>query len=505
MTNSPSSGAEPRSSRFRIQRRHLPHLIAATLGALLVGVLLYRPPLSDSNHTLKSDHRGDNPRRRGVREPGGTGHRYKVITSSLTWSQAKKRCEDLGGHLATITSNQEDEYIKRLLPTAKKEELHFWIGLTDDGREGRWKWITGEVSKHSSWGDGEPNNYGGNEDYATIASSPKGAHHGRWNDFDGPNRVHKIIVGFVCEWEDESTTSTTPTGVATFQAHRYEFFRDKLTWFWAQKRCEDMGGYLATISSVEENDFVASLLPRERDYETYFWIGLTDASNERSWVWIDGEALTYHKWRLGEPNDAGEKEDYVAITSSPKTPEHGTWIDLEGPHKTHDIVVGFVCEWDGELPKARNAQGGVPSPSDLNRSVAQVFFNGHRYTVFTQMTTWSQANFQCEQMGGHLLTIETKEEWNFVTSQALNFPLHETFYWIGLTDRSKEGEWMWIHGQKPAYPKWRRGEPNDFGGNEDYGSIVASPEKLLHGCWNDFEGPDRVHDMVVGFICEWEK
>lgn len=35
------------------------------------------------------------------------GHTYKFFSGSLTWAEAKQFCEDLGGHLATITSSEE--------------------------------------------------------------------------------------------------------------------------------------------------------------------------------------------------------------------------------------------------------------------------------------------------------------------------------------------------------------------------------------------------------------
>ena len=54
------------------------------------------------------------------------------------------------------------------------------------------------------------------------------------------------------------------------------------------------------------------------------WIGLTDAGEEGTWVWSDGEPLEYENWNPGEPNNVplctGD-ENYAAIKAG------GGWTD----------------------------------------------------------------------------------------------------------------------------------------------------------------------------------
>jgi hypothetical protein len=66
------------------------------------------------------------------------GHRYLFIPRCLTWEMAKAACEQLGGHLLTITSAEENDFISSLFPHGS----WFWIGLrtTEKGQE----WVTGE-------------------------------------------------------------------------------------------------------------------------------------------------------------------------------------------------------------------------------------------------------------------------------------------------------------------------------------------------------------------------
>jgi len=40
------------------------------------------------------------------------GHRYRFVPGSLSWDEAKAKAEAMGGHLATITSKEEDQWFK---------------------------------------------------------------------------------------------------------------------------------------------------------------------------------------------------------------------------------------------------------------------------------------------------------------------------------------------------------------------------------------------------------
>src|SRR5438045_382410 len=69
------------------------------------------------------------------------GHIYQAVTGNFTWHQAEADAELRGGHLATITSQAELDYVRGLgvLPS-----VPYWLGATDEGHEGTWVWVTGE-------------------------------------------------------------------------------------------------------------------------------------------------------------------------------------------------------------------------------------------------------------------------------------------------------------------------------------------------------------------------
>lgn len=85
-----------------------------------------------------------------------------------------------------------------------------------------------------------------------------------------------------------------------------------------------LGGYLATITSQEEQTFLNGLWPGAGSVSgqfndlSYFLIGGSDRDQEGAFEWIggpeDGQAFSYTNWSSGEPNNtaaSGMTEQYV--------------------------------------------------------------------------------------------------------------------------------------------------------------------------------------------------
>ena len=72
-----------------------------------------------------------------------------------SWDQAKDRCEEVGGHIASVLSQEvTDQYIAAFSLT----EPRHWIGLNDNGTEGTWVWDKGESYAWQHWYTSEPDN-----------------------------------------------------------------------------------------------------------------------------------------------------------------------------------------------------------------------------------------------------------------------------------------------------------------------------------------------------------
>ena len=73
------------------------------------------------------------------------------------------------------------------------------------------------------------------------------------------------------------------------------------------------GWDLASITSQAEQDFITSLLPIFANNRDHYWIGGTDAGNEGTWTWLDGESWGYENWYAGEDNNVHGGEHFLAM------------------------------------------------------------------------------------------------------------------------------------------------------------------------------------------------
>lgn len=76
----------------------------------------------------------------------------------------------------------------------------------------------------------------------------------------------------------------------------------------AKKKAEAMGGYLATLTSMAENDFAYALVAKDPSafmrYGPYLlgpWIG-AEKRNEK-WIWVTGEKTVFTNWQENHPSD----------------------------------------------------------------------------------------------------------------------------------------------------------------------------------------------------------
>jgi uncharacterized repeat protein (TIGR02543 family) len=143
------------------------------------------------SHLAEVDEFGTNPRKAdsdgdGLRDDFELGMgRFSLISTRLTWAQAKADAAARGGHLATFTSALEYERMRASIGSASLDSLDgAWVGATDEGVDGTWRWTNGELGGTFviPWGTGRPVNLDGNTlDYAEI-SGGDGAEVWKWYD-----------------------------------------------------------------------------------------------------------------------------------------------------------------------------------------------------------------------------------------------------------------------------------------------------------------------------------
>ena len=133
------------------------------------------------------------------------GSNYYLSSNSYTWIESNEISNSLNGHLVTINSQEENEFISNI-----NYNNTVWIGLYQNTEstlfsepDGGWEWVTGEDFNFSSWGTGNylsPVDQGpaGPENHAEIglSSSPW---YGSWNDSDGTYHLQPFILEISCQ------------------------------------------------------------------------------------------------------------------------------------------------------------------------------------------------------------------------------------------------------------------------------------------------------------------
>ena len=135
-----------------------------------------------------------------------SGHRYQLITEKFKWDAAKAKAESMGGHLATITSKGEYDWLwGSILSKRKKTELdpngeRSFIGaIQRNPPDGPWEWVTGEPYSYQSWMGNFPNDKNNSVKVATLQS--KG-----WDDVT----QNYEALSFLVEWDDTSPAKPAP-------------------------------------------------------------------------------------------------------------------------------------------------------------------------------------------------------------------------------------------------------------------------------------------------------
>ncbi len=138
---------------FRPSRRSPPpwSLLGVVAGVLAVGCRFDLPARPDSGveetpDGPSADAPAGNPTCAGY-DFDYNGHRYRLVTSSTSWMQAKAGCEADGGYLLKLDTQQEDDLTAQLV----SEQTEIWIGLHDADNDGTYLWTDGAPPAFTRW------------------------------------------------------------------------------------------------------------------------------------------------------------------------------------------------------------------------------------------------------------------------------------------------------------------------------------------------------------------
>src|SRR5262249_28100160 len=79
------------------------------------------------------------------------GHTYYSILTNLTWDQAEAQAQLMGGHLVTVGSQAENDFVRDFLLAQSGSYRGAWLGMTDADNEGAWHWVSGEPITYTNF------------------------------------------------------------------------------------------------------------------------------------------------------------------------------------------------------------------------------------------------------------------------------------------------------------------------------------------------------------------
>jgi Tol biopolymer transport system component len=294
------------------------------------------------------------------------GHYYEAVRvyGGVNWGAADTDAEarifgGAQGHLATINSQDEQDFVLNSLPQVKAPMTSpfgagYWLGGLQPAGSGEpaggWRWTTAEGFSFNAWISGEPNNFGGAEDRIAYwwypGATGSGAH---WSDI--PNNF--LTPGYVVEYEPTNLVLDPASG------NYYEAVPvlDGINWADAitaaeGRTHEGIQGRLATITSQQEQDFIVDNLPQVKApvilHGAGYWLGglqpVGSSEPAGNWQWITAEPFSFQFWQPSEPNNNGGNEDRLIFWGNPgvNSGDGKKWNDAPGNFLAPGYLVEYV-------------------------------------------------------------------------------------------------------------------------------------------------------------------
>lgn len=117
------------------------------------------------------------------------GHEYAVVDAVLSFHNAKRHCQEMGGHLVTFETLQEQSAV---LEYCRQQKLAAWIGASNEDEHDKWMWVTGTpVVDQGTW---RHDNHDAKFHGMGMTYWPDS------NTFNDDNLGARM--GYVCEWDN---------------------------------------------------------------------------------------------------------------------------------------------------------------------------------------------------------------------------------------------------------------------------------------------------------------
>ncbi|XP_059166188.1 C-type mannose receptor 2-like isoform X2 [Physella acuta] len=382
---------------------------------------------------------------------------YMFVTTPLSWYDARDYCRANNGNLTSVTSQEEQDYLA--VHTSFYID-HCWIGLTAEREVGVWQWEDGSPVTYTNWDHIllQPDTW--SQEYCTVMGK---LNFPTWHD------VHCFLpFPFVCKRtpvtgiQVTQMTDTTTKSPSFIWENRngtnlyYMFVTTPLSWYDARDYCRANNGNLTSVTSQEEQDYLAV---HTSSFIDHCWIGLTDEREVGVWQWEDETPVTYTNWDhiLLQPDTWSQ--EYCTVMGKLNFP---TW------HDVHCFLpYPFVCKRTPVtgIQVTQMTDTTTKSPSFIweNRNSTNLY-----YMFVPTRLSWYDARDYCRANNGNLTSVTSQEEQDYLASR-MSFAKDCT--WIGFSDES--GIWKWEDGSLVKYTNWDRNVSDLDNRTNEHCAIIA--------------------------------
>ena len=508
---------------------------------------------------------------------------FKVFPEQLTWHEAKRKCQEMGGQLAQVNSQAENDFLVKLAVERKLAAV--WLGATDEVEERTWLWSSGAGLAFNNFTNGQPDRSRSGKRYLVMMLKDQV---GSW--CNQASQSDDWSPGFICEWNAPAVANKPAIQLPPVAGSQgwTELFngRDLTGWVRADNHLpaawKVANGYMEVVPGTGPI-MTAKTFPLDFKLYVEFWIpkeaNKSGQARGNSGIFLLGrheiQILDVFENPLPPPAITGLGALYNAVPSQGVTvrpPE--TWqtfnITFHAPRidavvkrnepgrltVIHDgkVIIDNAAVTENFSPGSLNTDYGQPGPLGLqdHRSPVRfrniriqelpdvmgtspiapkngpapvvlpesqkntatipadaVVFQKKRFKLFTEQLTWHDAKKECQQLGGRLAEVRSKEENDFITKMAVNQTV--VGVWLGATDDVQEKRWLWSDGSEVTFKNWSAvgAQPNGTAANdEDYLLMMVknssvTKQSIPAGEW--FDQPDSSKESGIGYICEWDR
>lgn len=378
---------------------------------------------------------------------------------NMTFKAAQSYCKSLGSSLPTIQTRAQNEYLQFLV---RNNEV--WLGSTE---------VVAGKHVSFSWSDGSSMNY---TNFA--AKSNKAAcnyfkcrgfvnRRGKWSGIS--IFAH---LGVVCQKsvpdEDEnhdhshdyilnSSIGSVPgdqsdTHSVTGNMHSPSCCPAVFPHLWNGKRyhfnpgmkgslnqsmsyCKSLGSTIATVDSMEENNFIHSTVANKAKV----WLSAkANLLNSRFEYWTDGNRINFTKWYRKELICTSRCCGIILDTDN-------TWMSDECS-SLHNVV----CVKDAAECKTSN-------PSECDDLFTHSFRGKSYYHAKGLLKSWNESKVFCDELNSDLGTITSKRQNLFLSNMVAKDS--SDLVWLSAQKRQFLS-YLWPNGDSLVYSNWGPASPS---------------------------------------------